>query len=554
MDKYSGKRAGGGLVTPRKGSGLVLRETEGSRNRDAQFCNRLGCNGRLNHTISVQNGCSEKFKSSRSSINASNGKGIIGSSPRTNSTVTNKRKSLQALKNHASQLETRSSETSSIQDEPEASELVTSTGRIQAGVESDLNDAESEKVGLKEVRSSNIAPTSRRPKVYRHKSGMGTQDIQLASPVPLASENTSQGARNNVNASRYCLRNLRCKSISDVVSSGCSSSESNLYRRNDVVKKKNPELATRSSGRVKKTSGPLSEDSRISASTNAIAISDLGQPKRRPPNKDNGVGSVRTRRSIDGNSRMRIWNQENANNLAPTEFPVVIPRVSQPEITVGLDVASSSNQLSAEASSSHSTSYSHPGSSGGSLPGIMPLHPSEFGTTRSLINLDGLRRYNIDGIAEVLLALERIEQNEELSFEQLLALETNLFLCGHGFYDQHRDMRLDIDNMSYEELLALEEKMGIVSTALSEDALSKCLERSIHQPMPPKEGASGCSRDEDDIKCSICQEEYAFGDEVGRLECEHGYHVVCINHWLRLKNWCPICKASAAASQSSSPN
>ena len=50
------------------------------------------------------------------------------------------------------------------------------------------------------------------------------------------------------------------------------------------------------------------------------------------------------------------------------------------------------------------------------------------------------------------------------------------------------------------------------------------------------------------------QEEYAFGDEVGRLECEHGYHVVCINQWLRLKNWCPICKASAAASQSSSPN
>ena len=34
--------------------------------------------------------------------------------------------------------------------------------------------------------------------------------------------------------------------------------------------------------------------------------------------------------------------------------------------------------------------------------------------------------------------------------QQLLALETNLFLCGHGFYDQHRDMRLDIDNMSYE--------------------------------------------------------------------------------------------------------
>ncbi|GFS41982.1 RING/U-box superfamily protein [Actinidia rufa] len=554
MDEYSGKRAGGGFVTPRKGSGLVLRGTAGSRDRDAQFCNRLGCNGRLNHTKSAQNGCSEKFKSSRSSINASNGKGIIGSSTRTYSTVTNKRKSLQALNNHSSQLETRSSEMSSIQDEPEASEHAPSTGRNQAGVESDLNDAESGKIRLKEVGSSNIAPHTKPPKVYRHKSVMGTRDTQLGSPVPLASESTSQGARNNTDASRYCLRNLRCKSIPDVVPSGGSSSESNLYRRKDVVKKKTPELATSSSGRVKKTSGLLSEDSRISASTNAIAIYDLGQSKRRPPNMDNGVGSVRTRRSIGGNSRMRIWNQENVNNLAPTELPVVIPHMPQPEIIIGLDDASSSNQFSAEASSSHSTSYSRPGSSGESLPGIMPVYPSELGTTRSLINLDGLRRYNIDGIAEVLLALERIEQNEELSYEQLLALETNLFLGSHGFYDQHRDMRLDIDNMSYEELLVLEEKMGIVSTALSEDSLSKCLERSIHQPMPCKEGSSGCSRDEDDIKCSICQEEYVFGDEVGRLECEHGYHVVCINQWLRLKNWCPICKASAAPSQSSSPH
>lgn len=77
-------------------------------------------------------------------------------------------------------------------------------------------------------------------------------------------------------------------------------------------------------------------------------------------------------------------------------------------------------------------------------------------------------------ILQVLLALERIEQDEELSYEvvnfqifgsskltrsfkyfpfvlqQLLVLETNLLLNGLNFYDQHRDMRLDIDDMSYE--------------------------------------------------------------------------------------------------------
>lgn len=34
--------------------------------------------------------------------------------------------------------------------------------------------------------------------------------------------------------------------------------------------------------------------------------------------------------------------------------------------------------------------------------------------------------------------------------QQLLVLETNLLLGGLGLHDQHRDMRLDIDNMSYE--------------------------------------------------------------------------------------------------------
>ncbi|CAL5370662.1 unnamed protein product [Camellia sinensis] len=60
-------------------------------------------------------------------------------------------------------------------------------------------------------------------------------------------------------------------------------------------------------------------------------------------------------------------------------------------------------------------------------------------------------------------AVNDIEEFEQqYDSVQLLALETNLFLGGLGFYDQHRDMRLDIDNMSYEELLALEEKMGTV--------------------------------------------------------------------------------------------
>ncbi|XP_020598304.1 uncharacterized protein LOC110037904 [Phalaenopsis equestris] len=64
-------------------------------------------------------------------------------------------------------------------------------------------------------------------------------------------------------------------------------------------------------------------------------------------------------------------------------------------------------------------------------------------------DVDDFLGLDMEGIGEVLQALERIEQDEELTYEQLLVLEANI-LEGFSFYDQHRDMRLDVDNMSYE--------------------------------------------------------------------------------------------------------
>lgn len=127
-----------------------------------------------------------------------------------------------------------------------------------------------------------------------------------------------------------------------------------------------------------------------------------------------------------------------------------------------------------------------------------------------------------------------------------------MYLSELNIYDRHRDMRLDIDSMSYEELLALEERMGTVSTALTEEALSDSLKRSIYQSEPSDDAADYVNEEKDDTKCCICQEEYVDGDEVGRLQCVHKFHVLCIEDWLRLKNWCPFCKESASLSNSSS--
>lgn len=51
----------------------------------------------------------------------------------------------------------------------------------------------------------------------------------------------------------------------------------------------------------------------------------------------------------------------------------------------------------------------------------------------------------------------------------------------------------------------------------------------------------------------VFQEDYIKGDEIGELvACQHAYHVGCVDQWLRLKNWCPICKTAAAPPHSSS--
>lgn len=117
-----------------------------------------------------------------------------------------------------------------------------------------------------------------------------------------------------------------------------------------------------------------------------------------------------------------------------------------------------------------------------------------------------------------------------------IAANNSMYYGSRTLLDQHRDMRLDVDNMSYEELLALGERIGCVSTGLSDGLVSKCLTQSIY-----------CSSDQsqDDGTCVICLEEYKHMDDVGTLKCGHDFHVGCIRKWLSMKNLCPICKASA---------
>ncbi|KAK8309134.1 hypothetical protein V6Z12_D02G107400 [Gossypium hirsutum] len=131
-------------------------------------------------------------------------------------------------------------------------------------------------------------------------------------------------------------------------------------------------------------------------------------------------------------------------------------------------------------------------------------------------------------VSEIRNVLDLMRRGENLQFEDVMILDQSVILGVADSHDRHRDMRLDVDNMSYEELLALEERIGNVSTGLSEETILNRLERRKHSSAP---GAQ-------------LEEEYNDGEDIGTLECGHGFHADCIKQWLMHKNLCPICKTT----------
>ncbi|KAL0406762.1 UNVERIFIED_CONTAM: putative E3 ubiquitin-protein ligase ZFP1 [Sesamum latifolium] len=112
--------------------------------------------------------------------------------------------------------------------------------------------------------------------------------------------------------------------------------------------------------------------------------------------------------------------------------------------------------------------------------------------------------------------------------------------------DQHRDMRLDIDHMSYEELLALGEQIGNVGTGLSEEFIRNNLKiRTFTSSTADLNLEDDTCLDQQIDFCVICQTDYEDGEDIGILDCGHEYHKECIKKWLLEKNTCAVCKSTA---------
>ncbi|GAU44878.1 hypothetical protein TSUD_99780 [Trifolium subterraneum] len=113
--------------------------------------------------------------------------------------------------------------------------------------------------------------------------------------------------------------------------------------------------------------------------------------------------------------------------------------------------------------------------------------------------------------------------------------------------DPHRELRLDIERMTYEELLALGERIGRVNTGASEEIITSQLKTKLYTPNYPIVDLNELPPDDDEETntCIICQEEFKFQENIGTVQCGHEFHVDCISKWLKMKNECPICKLKA---------
>ncbi|TQD75752.1 hypothetical protein C1H46_038725 [Malus baccata] len=110
--------------------------------------------------------------------------------------------------------------------------------------------------------------------------------------------------------------------------------------------------------------------------------------------------------------------------------------------------------------------------------------------------------------------------------------------------DQEMD-DLDVDELTYEELLALGEFIGEEKRGLPSSEISTCL-----HPYTCKLAVDQSETSID--RCVVCQIEYEDGESLAALSCEHPYHWECISQWLQIKKSCPICSTEVSSPSSSS--
>ena len=90
----------------------------------------------------------------------------------------------------------------------------------------------------------------------------------------------------------------------------------------------------------------------------------------------------------------------------------------------------------------------------------------------------------------------------------------------------------NVDEMTYEQLLELEEQMGSVANGLTEEEI-----KNLKYDKYVKDKYS-------EDKCIICQYNFIELEAIVGLPCKHFFHFNCLKPWVDKQHYCPLCKTN----------
>ena len=90
----------------------------------------------------------------------------------------------------------------------------------------------------------------------------------------------------------------------------------------------------------------------------------------------------------------------------------------------------------------------------------------------------------------------------------------------------------NVDEMTYEQLLELEEQMGSVANGLNEEEI-----KNLKYDKFIKDKYS-------EDKCIICQYNFIELESIVGLPCKHFFHFDCLKPWVDKQHYCPLCKTN----------
>ncbi|CAE6075363.1 unnamed protein product [Arabidopsis arenosa] len=116
--------------------------------------------------------------------------------------------------------------------------------------------------------------------------------------------------------------------------------------------------------------------------------------------------------------------------------------------------------------------------------------------------------------------------------------ESNSNLEEDDFLEEEDEV--DPDQLSYEELIALGDFIGVEKRGMTPTEISTCLKASTYI----------FSHNKNEIdRCVVCQMEFEERESLVVLRpCDHPYHSECITKWLETKKICPICCSEPSVS------